>query len=299
MPAVYDYQATDDPKTSFILEEFIEGSPLESIWLNLSETEKQSYAQQLAKILLDLAEVRLTMIGGLRMNSDEPNSQNSNEFCYEVAGIPHSENEVRYAPTVEYCKMIDGRENFHSNSFYHTGPYKTTKDYFLGCYEKEIFYNTKTDKIETWYGTCAKSHGRELEKQRKALSYAEIIDEPFVFIHGDFHGRNIMVKDGRISGVIGWEFAGSYPLSQVFFEGLTFVGSYSDEDEYKFYHENKLWEGEVREYMIRLARKRNWEEHHIDMLRWGSTDPRMRKVRRTMEPVARGGAHLDITRLLC
>lgn len=37
------------------------------------------------------------------------------------------------------------------------------------------------------------------------------IRHPIVFTHNDFAMRNIMVKDGRISGVIDWEGAGWFP----------------------------------------------------------------------------------------
>ncbi|KAF2973274.1 hypothetical protein GQX73_g423 [Xylaria multiplex] len=36
-------------------------------------------------------------------------------------------------------------------------------------------------------------------------------DHEIVFTHGDLHPCNIMVKDGRITGIIDWELAGFYP----------------------------------------------------------------------------------------
>lgn len=42
----------------------------------------------------------------------------------------------------------------------------------------------------------------------------ELDQPPFVMAHGDFHAGDIIVRDGHIVGVIDWEFAGSYPLSE-------------------------------------------------------------------------------------
>lgn len=44
--------------------------------------------------------------------------------------------------------------------------------------------------------------------------------ELFVLVHGDLHGRNILVDGTRIVSVIHWDFAGAYPLSTVLDEGV-------------------------------------------------------------------------------
>jgi aminoglycoside phosphotransferase (APT) family kinase protein len=36
-------------------------------------------------------------------------------------------------------------------------------------------------------------------------------DHEIVFTHGDFHPRNILVKDGRVVGLLDWEYSGWYP----------------------------------------------------------------------------------------
>ncbi|ENH72131.1 hypothetical protein FOC1_g10006503 [Fusarium oxysporum f. sp. cubense race 1] len=37
-------------------------------------------------------------------------------------------------------------------------------------------------------------------------------DYPIVFTHGDISSRNIMIRDGRIVAILGWEWAGWYPV---------------------------------------------------------------------------------------
>lgn len=46
---------------------------------------------------------------------------------------------------------------------------------------------------------------RWLEKERRKSS------GKFVLTHGDLSPRNIMVKDGKIAGIIGWERSGFWP----------------------------------------------------------------------------------------
>lgn len=42
------------------------------------------------------------------------------------------------------------------------------------------------------------------------------LDEEIRLIHGDFQGTNILIKDGKLSGILDWEFASAgYPLSDI------------------------------------------------------------------------------------
>ena len=43
--------------------------------------------------------------------------------------------------------------------------------------------------------------------------------EPIVLHHGDFQGRNILMRGTDIAGIIDWEFAGAYPLSELLLYG--------------------------------------------------------------------------------
>ncbi|KAF1851228.1 kinase-like protein, partial [Cucurbitaria berberidis CBS 394.84] len=50
-----------------------------------------------------------------------------------------------------------------------------------------------------------------LQPMRDALVKHQRKDHRIVFTHGDLHQDNIMVKDGKITGLIDWELAGWYP----------------------------------------------------------------------------------------
>jgi aminoglycoside phosphotransferase len=47
------------------------------------------------------------------------------------------------------------------------------------------------------------------------------VDHKIVLTHGDFHPRNIIVKDMVVTGIIDWEFAGWYPEHWEYIKALT------------------------------------------------------------------------------
>ncbi|RYC55480.1 hypothetical protein CHU98_g10724 [Xylaria longipes] len=243
VPQVYLYQATNNADTSFIIEEYIDCPTISSTWMTLTPSQKENLAQGLAKILVDLAEVQFDMIGGLN-----PTNGSS-------------------APTVEGCKLFKGRDQFHRNECYPIGPYRTTKEYILSCYDREIYYYTHaTDEdIDADFFTVAPVHDfvEELRKKRQALSETEIVDEPFVLVHGDFHGRNILARGDQITSVIDWDFAGSYPLSETLSYGDVDV---VDMDSEELYDENLRWGVKIRGFVQDEARRRSWDQNRIDLL---------------------------------
>jgi hypothetical protein len=50
---------------------------------------------------------------------------------------------------------------------------------------------------------------------------------PFTFHHGDYEARNIMVLEERleVSGVLDFEFSGSFPIDNDWFDGMGFLGA--------------------------------------------------------------------------
>jgi len=76
-------------------------------------SQKLSITNQLATMIVDLAEVPFDMIGGL-----EPET-------------------FTLGPTVEGSKLFKGRGKFHSHGCYPIGPYRSTKEYILACYDRE------------------------------------------------------------------------------------------------------------------------------------------------------------------
>ncbi len=58
---------------------------------------------------------------------------------------------------------------------------------------------------------------QQLQDKRSFLeaNYTPVLDEPFVLVHGDFNGQNIMMRGTDVVAVIDWEFSGAYPLSEL------------------------------------------------------------------------------------
>jgi Phosphotransferase enzyme family len=188
------------------------------------------------------------------------------------------------APTVEGSKLFKGRGKFHKNECYPIGPYKSTKDYMLACYDKEIYYYTHASEgdIDTdlFEDTSVTDFIEQLNKKRAALAATEMTDEPFVLIHGDFHGRNILMKDDQVAAVLDWEFAGSYPLSESLSDGGINVVEASSEE---LDNENTIWDRKIRCFIRELAMERKWEQKHIDLL-MGDGDYELGRARSEMFP---------------
>lgn len=87
-------------------------------------------------------------------------------------------------------------------------------------------------------------------------------DEPFVLVHGDFHGRNIIMHGTQVQAVIDWEFAGAYPLSEL----LGGMGvDVMEPDEHNF-EESVLWSRAIVRMVGETARKREWDAKELALL---------------------------------
>lgn len=91
----------------------------------------------------------------------------------------------------------------------------------------------------------------------------DIPDEPFVLVHGDLHGRNILVRGDRILAIIDWEFAGSYPLSETLTGGDVDVVDVNSEE---LEDENTVWAWKIREAIRQEVSRRGWEPNRIALL---------------------------------
>ncbi|KAJ8128874.1 hypothetical protein O1611_g4760 [Lasiodiplodia mahajangana] len=242
-PKVYLYQATSEAATSFTVEEYIDSPALSATWMSLTYPQKNSLAQKLAATIVDLAEIRFDRIGGL-----DPT-------------------DFSLAPTVEGCKLFKGRGKFHRNECYPIGPYKSTKEYILNCYDREIYYYThaKEDIDEdTFVDVTRGVFVEDLKKKRTALENATVVDEPFVLVHGDFHARNVLAKGDQIAAIIDWDFAGSYPLSEALTSESFEVLDTSKDDEEE--DEIMEWQGKIDGFVRDEVVKRGWPQSEIDLL---------------------------------
>ncbi|KAF2967302.1 hypothetical protein GQX73_g6266 [Xylaria multiplex] len=260
VPKVYLYSATHEADTSFIVEEYIDCPTLSSTWMSLSISQKENVAQRLATMTVDLAEVRFDQIGGL-----DPT-------------------DFSLAPTVEGCKLFKGRGKFHHKECYPIGPYKSTKEYVLNSYDREIYYYSHASDEDIDAGFFSEvtvpDFVKTLAEKRAALTEVNIIDEPFVLIHGDFHGRNILVKGDQIVAVIDWDFSGSYPLSETLTSGDIEVVEATSEE---LCEENDEWGLRIRQFIQREVVQRGWDPVHIDLL-MGDGDREVARARVEMIP---------------
>ena len=146
-------------------------------------------------------------------------------------------------------QLIQGK--FHSNKCYNIGPYKSTKEYVLACYDKEIYYYThvSTSDINSdlFQDTPLELFVQQLRDKRNSLevNYTPV-DEPFVLVHGDLNGQNIMMQGTNVVAVLDWEFSGAYPLSElvgsVGVDVLEIIDEESEEENFKW-NKKDFWDG--------------------------------------------------------
>lgn len=89
-----------------------------------------------------------------------------------------------------------------------------------------------------------------------------------------------MVHNGHISAIIDWEFAGSYPLSELL--GGTGVELFELEDENLL--EYGQWSDRIRDMVVEKARGRGWGEEKIALL-VGEGNRELQLARREMVPM--------------
>ncbi|KMP05569.1 hypothetical protein CIHG_08888 [Coccidioides immitis H538.4] len=99
-----------------------------------------------------------------------------------------------------YTQLYIGRVNYQPTR----NPYEGIETKFVGPFDSEAGF-------DEWCLSRVKNSS-EKSKWRKAL--AELRRKSpsrFVLTHGDLFPRNILVKDGKITGIVDWERSGFYP----------------------------------------------------------------------------------------
>lgn len=195
---VYHYRATTERATSFTAEEYIDGKELSSIWPNMKPEQKKIVATQVAEIMVTLLSRSYDMIGGL---------------C-PISG--------KYAPTVQDCKSLDGRNDFYHDECYDIGPYHSCREWLLAYFDKEIYYYSNSTE-KHWDGktgmydrNCVNQYVKLLKKDRRQLKKTPLREQHISLVHMDLHGGNILVKNDEVVAVLDWDMAGFYPQSEMF-----------------------------------------------------------------------------------
>lgn len=153
----------------------------------------------------------------------------------------------------------------------------------IACYEKEIQYYQHASEddldMDLFTELSKDSFIKTLQDAQQAILVDERAfqpEEPFVLIHGDFHGRNIMVRDGQVKAILDWKFAGSYPLSELL--GGVGVDVLEVEDE-EGEHENNKWSLIIVKLAGDIARSKGWNERRLQLLLGdGNSDLQQRRV---------------------
>lgn len=140
----------------------------------------------------------------------------------------------------------------------------------LACYDKEIYYYlnaSEEDVDQDFFEDVPKEDFiKSLQDTRQSIAEddaAFLPEEPFVLVHGDLHGRNIMMKDGNIEAILDWEFAGSYPLSELL--GGLGVDVLEIEDEAGEV-ENNSWSEVIVKLAGEIAKSRGWDDRRLGLL---------------------------------
>ncbi|PRQ71644.1 Protein kinase-like domain-containing protein [Rhodotorula toruloides] len=98
--------------------------------------------------------------------------------------------------------------------------YRNLKRAILGCtpsskYSQMPAVDTTAD-FQRWLAVEVAPRIRmfpSVETRKRLVPHVESLDAsaPVVFTHGDLHSGNILVRDGRVVGIIDWEMGGWYP----------------------------------------------------------------------------------------
>jgi hypothetical protein len=166
----------------------------------------------------------------------------------------------------------------HSLACYDIGPYASSKDYILACYDREIYFYTHADPvdIEDFFEDLTSTVDdfvRQLKSQRQELEdggldiFRQIDSEPLVLVHEDFHAGNMLVRDGKVVGVLDWEFSGVYPLSQLLLPAqiLQISMPLSDRDDQTESEEDR-WDERYRRMVGEIVKERGWAEKDVQTL---------------------------------
>lgn len=179
------------------------------------------------------------------------------------------------------------QDKFHSPDCYDIGPYHSTHAYVLAYYDKEIYYYIhapESDFDEGYFDVVSKDvfvKSLQETRDRLALSPSTFLPEqPYTLVHNDINGRNIMMRDKKIVAVLDWEFAGSYPLSEMLEgRGVDMLEMVDDETA----EENSAWSLRVDRLVAEVARARGWDEERVKLL-VGSGNEELGLARMEMVP---------------
>ncbi|KAL0637920.1 hypothetical protein Q9L58_003148 [Maublancomyces gigas] len=154
-------------------------------------------------------------------------------------------------PTVKESKTSKGRNKLHAKENYNTEPYYPSREDYHSY--PGMGFNFWKTPLPT-----------DLKTQRITLSKDSFpTSEPSVLCHHNFHGGNILVRGTDIVSVIGWDCAGSFPLSEAFYRGLNIVVRRTGDESVK---ENLIWRSRILNLAGDMMCEKGWQDEQF--FRW-------------------------------
>lgn len=262
VPVVYEYSdGSNDSDSPFIAEQYMDAESLCVAWKTYTESEKDEVARKLAELVVRLGDLRFEAIGGMTPDGS-------------------------LGPTVEGAKLFKGRDSFHNLTCYSIGPYDSIKQYILAYYDKEIYYHSHADDSvldPDLFEDVTPTDFAHTLKEKRALVEVELErsprSEPFVLCHNDLQARNILMDGTNIAAVIDWEFAGSFPLSELCDGGIEVLEIVDEESEEECFH----WCEKISKLVGQVAMERGWKPSDVELLTGGG-DSVLQGVRVEMIP---------------
>jgi hypothetical protein len=211
---------------------------LSTIWHRYAETERLAVALKIAEIIVDMAETRFSAIGGPASPAGSilgPTLEGSKLFKGRVS-----------RPFVLILLIINllDRVNFipiDATPSVHTKPQRDT--FSLATTKKHTTIPASDMNPDLFEVTSLEDFVQQLRDKKRQLETSFVAeDEPFVLVHGDFRGRNVIMHGTQVQAVLDWEFAFALPLSELLGEmGVDVMEVYDYESE----EENALWSREI------------------------------------------------------
>ncbi|KAF9277163.1 hypothetical protein BGZ68_009500 [Mortierella alpina] len=216
----------------YIIMTRLPGVPLDTVWDQLSLTDKTQIVDQVAEIFARLRTIELSAVGN---------------FVIGPTGEP------------EVGPLMEGGG----------GPFLSWKDFVAGNIQQEIknMLGQETNFAETTVhlprleALVHKIQSGQLEAQfgpSQSLAPEFACERPISFLHGDFESRNMLVVGTQIVGLHDFEFAGGFPSEQEWCAGFEWLFARS-EDPYDAGEQQKLKDmtkdqHELLDYFLRIMK---------------------------------------------
>jgi len=188
----------------YILMERLKGKPLDEVWASLEISIQHHVLDQIASIVAKIKSMEYTKIGSFCLNSN-----------YEDLSMVST-------PYIDIGEIVGQN----------AGPFNDYISYYVKTCEVEIEVLKTCDFMQPMLEYLPR-----IRKLLQALTDGTVLSKdeikvPFVFHHGDFEFRNILVNDksGDVTGLLDFEFSGSLPADNDWFDGFSDFGANTSQD---------------------------------------------------------------------